>query len=319
MIKSLSEFFLRQFVNNYPATGLRKIYTTFCFYMRNALVKYFNDPVIDHELGGKKVKMNLSYNLPILLKDRPYYNSCLPRLSRFVRERQGRLVFIDIGANIGDTAILISEVVPDGRYLCVEASDFYYRTLEENTKIIKGITPVKVLCDENESQAKVSLDVIGDSAVVSKTGGSEMRTTTIDRLVSEHPDFKNTNILKIDTDGYDFRIIRGAAALIDTAKPVLFFEFSPNHLIDAGEDPVSIFPYLAGKGYADMLLYDRFGYLYMKIGSSETDLLARLIDYTIRKKGEYFDVLAFHSSAATEFNLFFTAEKQFFTKAIKNK
>jgi FkbM family methyltransferase len=313
MVKRTSEFFLKQFLNRYPATGFSKLYTTFCFYTRNFLIKIFKDPVIELELGGKRVKMNLSYNLPIMLIDRPYYNSALPRLSRFIREKQGHLTFIDIGANIGDTAILIDEKVPDGNYLCVEASDFYFKILEENAKLLKGITPVKVLCDENESKVNVALDVIGDSAVVAKTAGAEMISTTIDNLVKKYPSFNKTNILKVDTDGYDYKVIRGAKLLIESSKPAMFFEFSPNHLIEAGENPVSIFKFLEEKGYTNMLFYDRFGYIYMNLKTNETDFIERLIEYTKRKKGEYYDILTFHSSNNGDFEKFYGSEMNFFS------
>ncbi len=313
MKKRLSQFIFRQFLNNYPATGLRKIYTSACFYLRNAIVKYMNDPLIDFDLSGVPVKMNLSYNLPILLKDRPYYNAALPRLSGFLRRHTGHLTFIDVGANIGDTAALISRVVPDGKYLCVEASDFYFNALKQNVDKVAGITPVQALCDEGEGMASVSLDVIGDSAVVKSAAGGGIRTVTIDQLTAEYTQFAHPNVLKIDTDGYDFRILRGSKKVLLDAKPVLFFEFSPYHLIDAGEQPISIFPFLQANGYRHMLLYDKFGYLFIEAESIETTMLDRLIGYTMRRRGEYFDILVFHETMTPMFNEFMALEKKVFT------
>jgi FkbM family methyltransferase len=319
MIKRFSQFILRQFLNNYPSTGARKIYTTLCFYLRNRIVRSFNDPLIDFDLLGVPLKMNLSYNLPILLKDRPFYNAALPRLSGFLRSRNGHLTFIDIGANIGDTAALISRVVADGKYLCVEASDFYYTALLENQRLIRGITPVKALCDEVEKVSSVSLDVIGDSAVVKDSGGAGIPTTTIDGLVSAHPTFGKANVLKIDTDGYDFKVMRGAKGLIARSHPVIFFEFSPNHLIAAGENPVSICRLLNEAGYDSMLFYDRFGYLFMEIKTTETELVERLAGYSRRKTGEYYDVLTFHRSQQSDFSAFAASEDEFFMKHSGNK
>jgi FkbM family methyltransferase len=314
MRKGLAQIVFRQFLNNYPSTGIRKIYTSACFYLRNAIVKYMKDPVIDFDLSGVRMKMNLSYNLPILLKDRPYYNAALPRLSGFLRQHTGHLTFIDVGANIGDTAALISRVVPDGKYLCIEASDFYFNALKLNVSQVAGITAVQALCDEGQGLASVSMDVIGDSAVVKSAAGGGIRTVTIDQLVAEYAQFKHANVLKIDTDGYDFRILRGSENMLVSARPVLFFEFSPYHLKDAGEDPLSIFPFLQERGYRKMLLYDKFGYLFIEAESSETSLLERITGYTLRRRGEYFDILVFHDTMTPLFGEFAALEKKVFAK-----
>ena len=79
---------------------------------------------------------------------------------------------------------------------------------------------------------------------------------TLDDLLKDYPKFRHSKILKIDTDGFDLKILRGADNFLSEAKPVLFFEYSPFLLSQQQEDGLSIFPYLQSKGYKNLLIYD---------------------------------------------------------------
>ena len=50
------------------------------------------------------------------------------------------------------------------------------------------------------------------------------------------------NFIKIDTDGFDFKVLRGANNTLKTYKPVIFFEWDKIHLQAQNEDFLSIFP-----------------------------------------------------------------------------
>ncbi|HMM19195.1 MAG TPA: hypothetical protein PKA10_00565 [Selenomonadales bacterium] len=54
-----------------------------------------------------------------------------------MKDRDGYLAVIDVGANIGDSACLISQAVA-GSFLCIEGNGDYFSLLQDNTKRLKG-------------------------------------------------------------------------------------------------------------------------------------------------------------------------------------
>lgn len=67
-----------------------------------------------------------------------------------------------------------------------------------------------------------------------------------------------------------------------------------------GDDVVSIFGYLYDLGYKDMLLFDNFGNIMLKIRSDEYDKLEMLAQYTLNAKPTivyYYDVCLVHEDS----------------------
>lgn len=105
------------------------------------------------------------------------------------------------------------------------------------------------------------------------------------------------HFIKIDTDGFDFKVLRGAKETLKAHKSALFFEWDQFHLRPLGEDPLSIFSYLYELGYKECLIFDNFGRILCQIQSNDRTNLALLMDYTLISKQHicYYDVLTFHS------------------------
>ena len=49
------------------------------------------------------------------------------------------------------------------------------------------------------------------------------QTTTLDSVAEKH-DFLDVDLIKIDTDGYDLEILRGADRIVTRARPVIQIE-----------------------------------------------------------------------------------------------
>lgn len=136
----------------------------------------------------------------------------------------------------------------------------------------------------------------------------------MDSLIEKVPPFKRTNFVKIDTDGYDYKVIRGCDRLIANNSPAFFFELCPILWSEVGENPVSIFNYLLQRGYRTALFYDNVGYPIMILGTDDKKI-CQLVEYADRK-GTYFDVLIFHDSREDDFRLFCKSEMEFFEKKL---
>jgi hypothetical protein len=95
-------------------------------------------------------------------------------------------------------------------------------------------------------------------------------------------------------------VLRGAAGLLASAHPALFFEFSPRHLLAVGETPSSIFPFLLAHGYQHALVYNLTGAEIAPLDLGDERRIEELIRHAQRRRS-YFDLLTFHASRNDDF------------------
>jgi len=256
------------------------------------------DPAVQVEIGRRKLWINWSHNLPSFLASYPNYETEIGRLAALIHERDGRLTMIDVGANVGDTIACLPPL-SNAAFLCVEASKRYFELLRRNYGTEIGVTLVLALLgDGDRTQRGLTLQESGGTAHVGGTDGESagVPIATLDELVTQNSAFYGANFLKVDTDGYDLRVLRGASSLLDRAHPCLHVEMSTRHWRDYGNSSATeAIAYLSQHGYDHMLLYDNQGFLIGADRLSAPKLLPAIADYAMRKDGFYANVVAFHS------------------------
>ena len=316
-VEIISHLYRRANLIQKPRTIFGFVYKQICKSLYSLILKV-SDPVASIKVGKKNIYINASSDIPVIQSKYRYYDTALPRICKFINAQKGSIILIDVGANVGDTVSLITDEI-FGKFLCVEAFDKYFQLLLMNTENIQNVVCEKVLLSDEEEIVNVSLVQDAGTAYVSGQGTGDVNTqylaTTIDKLVEKHQDFSRTNILKVDTDGYDYKIIRGSKKLISESKPAIYFELSPHHLINLGENPTSIFEYLLELGYSNALIYDGFGYPFLKIHISDLATIEQIVNYArIIKRYFYYDVLVVHENDRDIFELFYQEEINHFPK-----
>ena len=83
---------------------------------------------------------------------------------------------------------------------------------------------------------------------ISSAGGQKVKLTTIDSYCDEHRIAK-IDLVKIDTEGFEERIVRGGANTLKRHKPALYIEVNNQHLARYGDDVQSLFSVLRSLGY----------------------------------------------------------------------
>ena len=58
------------------------------------------------------------------------------------------------------------------------------------------------------------------------------------------------DFVKMDVDGFEGKVIRGARETLTKHHPILFFEVTPSALRTNGEDPAELVSVLTGLGYS---------------------------------------------------------------------
>ena len=305
-----------QFIYN-QALAAQPIVSRFFVYLRRLILK-FHDPIVSHKIDQKEILINMSHDTPFFQKYYPTYSANLSRLAAFVRARFGTLVMIDVGANIGDSYCLAGGEDTD-QYLLIEGEPNYFNLLTQNTKGKESsVTLVQVYLSDKPNEDNANILIQGGTARIIPTtaSGTQLYYYTLDQVIQSHQQFLSCNLLKIDVDGYDCKVLRGGINFIARTKPTILFEYHPHLLASSDTDAPSIFEILSGLGYRSLIFYDNFGFLVTVIDTEQTTLIKDLVSYAMQKNGYYYDICCFHDDYSHHRNCFLDEERIFYNELI---
>ena len=214
----------------------------------------------------EKIKINSSFvylnpNDPVIsgaLYFRVYENSETNFLNNICFE--GMRV-IDVGANVGYYSALISELIgPNGIVLAIEPDSESFKYLLKTIKSSKNknIRPfLKAASDHNNIlPLYISKDNRGDNRLYKtnqKRNSIDVETIILDELIIKN-EINQVDLIKIDVQGYEPKVIRGMKNIIKTSnKIILLTEFWPKGIVDAGENPIDFLKMLRS---LDFSLYE---------------------------------------------------------------
>jgi len=176
------------------------------------------------------------------------------RSLRKVLKSSTKITVIDVGANIGEFSKMCRDIDDNARIIAIEPQPLCHDEIRLNSgretiiigKVVSsktGFTAFKIAKDKDRkahvSDSKVNVE-FGDSC--------RYEMTTIDELILEY-NFHEINLLKIDTEGYDFEVLKGARDGLASGKIlVVIFEIMPR-LVAMGSTPVEIEFYLRNLGF----------------------------------------------------------------------
>lgn len=259
------------------------------------------DTTVTARILGFDFVLPAGHLLPVYLCDHPDQEKPLLDL---VATMQGHgppeaFVMVDVGANIGDTAIPSALRAPRGTFLCIEGSPGYFPFLKRNVEragMSERFLLRERLCGEagDLGQGLMIESNFGSGVVKRGDGGEGPPLATLDHILEEAGLLDRVSLIKIDTDGFDYRVLRGGRKCLETRHPVLYFELAPTVLRDQEEDPLGIFPMLRECGYSHFLLYTNFGEFFGQGRLDETagmDFLKQAIDYALRHRRFFYDIV----------------------------
>jgi hypothetical protein len=134
---------------------------------------------------------------------------------------------------------------------------------------------------------------------------------TCDELIDGHPEFDTPGLLKIDTDGFDLKILATASRYLARQRPVLFIEFDPYFIEKSGDSPQSLRELLIPAGYGPALIYDHLGDVTTMLNVTQEAHWEDLICYLSGRGGRaYADVCIFPIECADQAQRFHAHERQ---------
>ena len=140
--------------------------------------------------------------------------------------------FIDVGANIGLMSIFASNCVGnEGQVLAYEAHPKTAELLKENIGLnqLLNIQVCQYALGSEEGQTKIydnwQINRGGASLIV-KTDDSVAFDIEIDQLDNKIPSNLIPKVIKIDVEGFELEVLKGASETIKKFQPILIVEFS---------------------------------------------------------------------------------------------
>lgn len=280
-------------------------------WLRARIIKTQGDPPCEMLVHGCALSMPLSHCIPDLLANCAQYDRLLGRLAGFVRERRSRLVAIDVGANVGDTVAALMGGAAD-RVLAIEPSGEFRRYLTANWGTNAQVTIVAAACGARDADLRMSILHRDGTAVFAEAAlGERVRMSTLDALVREHPAFAQPDVVKIDTDGFDFAVIDGARDVLARAQPAVFFECDHFDAPDYGARCRAALQHLRECGYAHFAAYDNYGYLMGSFALDDLRPFEQLLFYQLSSPFHYFDLLVMPDEAL---GAFLTREREHYVR-----
>ncbi len=139
-------------------------------------------------------------------------------------------VAIDIGANIGNHSLFFSSFVCD-QVIAVEPNPAVIPILQSNLKQnIHNCHIYEFGLGDEESTGSIDLAYAKDNlgaAKISQESDGSIKITTLDSLLSQHLEPSSVvSLIKIDVEGMEPQVLRGAKNTLSKYKPEIFVEAS---------------------------------------------------------------------------------------------
>ncbi|MGO4707975.1 FkbM family methyltransferase [Chryseobacterium sp. 2TAF14] len=266
--------------------------------------------ITEYHVGKYKMLLKNNHMIEKYQAQFPLYDRFLPYFCSFFDG-----LIIDIGANIGDTSIAIFSqndncfivgVEPDKDFFnhCIQTIEINHLT-DRFFGVQKFISTKKgsFIIEKDKTSSTGSINISTSEDVDNTISFSEL----MNLVPSEK--YKSFDMLKIDTDGFDWDVINSFAENSEKMynPRFIFFEMQTFLNNDAGktlqreemsENYINAIIKLKEKGYTQFSLFDNFG-TYVMTTSSVDDIIT-LNKYVIRSQVKnhystifYFDVLAY--------------------------
>lgn len=229
------------------------------------------------------------------------FASEIGRLTGYVLNKYPDLIFVDIGANTGDTIATVKSV-QDVPILAVEGDEFSFSYLKRNAAQFSNVHLVQQFLGEKTGTISVDLQKKGwNTTIIPNAGNEKVTIKTLDTVLQESSLSKPAmKLLKIDTEGFDTLIIRGASELIRETRPVIYFEYNRDNMEAIHENGLQTLLDLSGEGYERILFFDDRGRFVLSGSLSNRELIQDLHDYADGKNGliYYYNICLVHGSDA---------------------
>lgn len=188
-----------------------------------------------------------------------HHREQLPILRRLI-PRDG--VIVDVGGHAGQYAKLFARLAPQGHVYTFEPGSYALAILRAAVRLnrLRNITIMPQGLGAMPGTARLSIPLkhrrtlgFGLSHLGADGSGrpvfeQDITLTTLDAFVAQHR-LERLDFLKADIEGWELRMLEGAAATLRRFRPPILIELIDHLLARAGDDRARAWGFLGGLGY----------------------------------------------------------------------
>lgn len=223
---------------------------------RVALWSYQHLPVPDVEVETTlDQSLWVTLRLPIWVDYNIYclglYEAPLTRF--FIRSLRPDSVILDVGAYIGQYTLLAAKYAPKGQVIAFEPhpESFARLTAHLARNNLENVLALQKAVGQQAGYAPLHLsEQAFDSQIMSQQSNEtiEVEMTTLDEI-THGLELQNLDLVKIDVEGAEGAILRGAEQVLSRLRPLLIVEIDRSREKSWGDAPESVLGHLRQLGY----------------------------------------------------------------------
>jgi FkbM family methyltransferase len=210
-----------------------------------------NTALISFKISFKNSKLKVSINSLSILSSLPY------RMLReiFIRTVKKGHIVVDVGAFIGGYTYMFSELVGSkGKVYAFEPVPYLFNILRFHSSLfnLKNVLTENKAVADHEGYLKLILseEHVQDNRLAYAENGNKyvlINTTSLDKYFEKQSVLPD--IVKIDVQGADYKVIKGMINLIKKKNLVIFCEFWPEGIRRCGDDPLEFLKFISNLGF----------------------------------------------------------------------
>jgi len=200
---------------------------------------------------GVKMKLRLKYPSEIeiwsYMRGLTHYSAQV-----FVNHLIEGMTVFDIDANVGYYTLLIAQKVGSiGKVYAFEPIPETFARLQENIALngFTNIVTIPAAVTDKDGIVRMSVEDLTSSLFrASLTNSIEVPAISLDSFVRQHR-IEGVDAIKMDVEGAELLVLRGADQVIRRYKPIIMTEINPALLKSAGTTAEELFKAIIDYGY----------------------------------------------------------------------
>jgi FkbM family methyltransferase len=185
-----------------------------------------------------------------------------PELACLERVLSPGSVFVDVGANIGIYTLVASRIVGDtGRVIAFEPSAQSFPILQRNIALngFKNVLAFPFALSQISGQARLYR---GPNPGLNSLGKDPSWEEDVEEIAIEPLDLvlhqistDHVDVIKMDVQGAEELVLRGAVKIVATSRPLIIFEVFPEGTAPIGLSPYGAWNLLESLGYKFFVIH----------------------------------------------------------------
>ncbi len=162
---------------------------------------------------------------------------------------------LDIGTNIGYSLLRLSGLASSGRVAGFEPDPVNHSACIKNLELNKHANNVRVYnmgLGESVMEAGIEVRTAGNRGAnriaVSTPGTGKISLSKLDTIFSEL-NWQRLDLVKIDVEGYELKVLKGGASVLKKFLPTLFIEVNDQNLRHQGDSADNLVSFILTLGY----------------------------------------------------------------------